>query len=430
MQIRNFFELPKSDKINQVDLTLSEPAFAFAQSGLRLGQIDADFIKNRICQCCKPNSIVLGLGLNDIDCNQFQKSLISNTVNILKEHFGDISVLFVPPFCNKRVYRAHRREIEEFCSEVEKLNSSSPSIGMTRFRDPNEIEFQSYGNKHISWDFGFELWVEIINEALQKLGNNKKADKTEMSVENDDDVDILDLGKDLNSSELSDPGPDNASGEDELNDLLSNELIRFDEIYRVYDKVQKPKLAQTPNAFFKFKNHPVSAFLSNYQSKSDYIFKIWVNVFHHANRNLTSKFIFFDFCNTRDRLAKDLGDARFIITGEVSDVICQGSIPDFVILRVRSVEFWSRKPERLPETLLYNSILDPHNRCGNDILTVVNIGQYRKCAGHVTFSSASVRTGTTVGVSVIKSSPKALGRFDMSQTKCGVFATSEFFTSR
>ena len=52
---------------------------------------------------------------------------------------------------NKSVYRSYKHHIDEFCSE--------------------EIEFQSYGNRHISWDSGFTFWCRVINEALQKLKN-------------------------------------------------------------------------------------------------------------------------------------------------------------------------------------------------------------------------------------------------------------------
>lgn len=161
--------------------------------------------------------------------------------------------------------------------------------------------------------------------------------------------------------------------------------------------------------------------------KSDYIFKIWIN-FIKIQDSIT-RFIFCDFTITEEKLRKDFGDMRFILTGEVTNVI-GGISPDFIILSIRSVEFWSRKTERLPECLLFTSILDPHNTFGSQISCIVNVGQYQKCPEHVTFSAKNVRVKTQIGVSVKKTGLRSLGRFDMTDSKSGIFATSEFFTYR
>ena len=411
---------------NTVNLTMQHPILAFGQSGLKLSQINSDFTKNRLCSCCKPSSVVIGLGLNDIVSGRFHKKLITDVVECLTEKFGDLVTIFIPPFMNRAVYRKHKHHIEDFCAEIHRMNRSYSKVDMIKFREPNEIQFQSYNNQHISWESGFSFWCQVINEILEKLKNDKDPEEMDDSneISNEDvDKDILDVGINLNNEyNLSE------DEEQQMNDLLTNEIIPFDEIKGHFERVKKPKSVHTPNAYFKFNFNFVSAFLSNYEMKADYIFKIWLNVIQ--NQDSISRFIFCDFSITEDKLKKDFGDLRFILTGEVTNIIGQGTSPDFIILNLQKVEFWSRRTERIPECLLFTSILDPHNTFGSPILSIINVGQYHKCSEHVTFSAKNVRVKSQVGVSVKKTGNRSLGRFDMSDTKAGICATSEFFTYR
>ena len=173
---------------------------------------------------------------------------------------------------NKSVYRSYKHHIDEFCSQIHKLNCSNSKINLTKFKEPQEIEFQSYGNRHISWNSGFSIWCRVINEALQILETDKNPEKMNETSEiiNDADIDVLDV--DIPNNEYSMSGDEEQS----LNDLLCNEIIRYDEIGNLYKRVEKTKLSHILNAFFKFNCHYISSFLTNYELKSDFIFKIWV----------------------------------------------------------------------------------------------------------------------------------------------------------
>ena len=96
---------------------------------------------------------------------------------------------------NKSVYRSYKHHIDEFCSQIHKLNCSNSKINLAKFKEPQEIEFQSYGNRHISWNSGFSIWCRVIIEALQILETDKNPEKMNETSEiiNDADIDVLDV---------------------------------------------------------------------------------------------------------------------------------------------------------------------------------------------------------------------------------------------
>ena len=313
---------------------------------------------------------------------------------------------------NKSVYRSYKHHIDEFCSQIHKLNCSNSKINLTKFKEPQEIEFQSYGNRHISWNSGFSICCRVINEALQILETDKNSEKMNETseIKNDADIDVLDV--DIPNNEYSMSGDEEQS----LNDLLCNEIIRYDEIGNLYKRVEKTKLSHIPDTFFKFNCHYISSFLTNYELKSDFIFKIWVNYIKFQDSII--RFLFCDLFITADKLKPDFGDIRFILCGEINEV------------KLKAIEFWSRKSEGLPESLLFTSILDPHRTLASEVMTIINVGQYRRCSHHVTYSEQKLQVGMPVEVSVIRTGRKSLCRFDMTESKTGIYAKSEFFTCR
>ena len=66
----------------------------------------------------------------------------------------------------------------------------------------------------------------------------------------------------------------------------------------------------------------------------------------------------------------------------------------------------------------------------SEVMTIINVGQYRRCPHHLTYSAQKLQVGMPVGVSVIRTGRKSLCRFDMTESKTGIYATSEFFTCR
>ena len=167
--------------------------------------------------------------------------------------------------------------------------------------------------------------------------------QTDMSEDNEDETtnDILNVGIDLDSSDLL-PKTDQAVDVN-LQGLLINELVSFDEIHKIYKKINKPNTTHIPNHMVDFQFHPESCFLTNYENKSDFIFKLWLNLLRWNYKLL--KCAFFDFTTTSEKLNDAFGEIRYILIGTVRDLIYTNDILNLIIVDMEGIEFWSKNKE-------------------------------------------------------------------------------------
>ena len=425
-----------SESRDHIEHNFEMPILALGQSGLKMSEID--LVTKRLCNCCTPLYIVVALAINDIKEKRFDGNLIINCVDVLQRKYGEkIGILFIPPFLNKNLTQANQQDIKIFQMTIENLMEKYQTVKMMEFINPIQIRFQSVHNIHISWNSGPEFWFGILENALKilktiKITKDEKdmvmsTNQTDISEDNEDETmsDTLNVGIDLDSSDLL-PETDQAVDVN-LQGLLINEPVAFDEIQKIYKKINKPNTTHIPNHMVKFQFHPESCFLKNYENKSDFNFKLWLNLLQWNYGSL--KCAFFDFTSTGEKLNDNFGEIRYILCGTVRDLIYTNDILSLVILNIEGIEFWSKR-QGSPETLIFQNCLDPHKQFKEAIVTIISVGQTLKVKNHPTIPAKDIKEGMKLGASVIKSGKRSLARLDLNSQKSGIFATSNFFTPR